>query len=104
MDGNTKDVLMAIIALVSAVVTPFIVLYVNKRQLEKIDTVEKKLDENHKLTNGHMSTLLETTKQLATANEKARHVAEPSTIPSTDAKLKITGGEIKITGETKKKS
>lgn len=76
MDGNTKDVLMAIIALISAVVTPLIVLYVNKRQLEKIDTVEKKLDENHKLTNGHMTTLLQTTKELATAQEKARGVAE----------------------------
>jgi hypothetical protein len=72
MDANTKDVLMALIALISAIVTPLIVLYVNQKQVKKINIIENKLDENHKLTNGHMTALLETTKQLATATEKAR--------------------------------
>lgn len=83
MDDNTTKVLMAIIALVSAVVTPIVLVYVTRKQNEKIDAnqvqitgkvdvVEKKLDENHRLTNGHMTTLLETTKDLATAQEKAR--------------------------------
>lgn len=72
MDDNTTKVLMAVIALISAVVTPIVLVYVTKKQNEKIDVVEKKLDENHRLTNGHMAALLETTKQLATAQEKAR--------------------------------
>lgn len=72
MDANTKEVLMAVIALISAVVTPLIVLYVSQKQVKKLNTVEQKLDENHRLTNGHMTQLLETTKQLATATEKAR--------------------------------
>lgn len=76
MDGNTKDVLMAVIALISAVVTPLVVVYVNNRTNKKIVTIENKLDENHKLTNGHMTALLQTTKDLATAQEKARGVAE----------------------------
>lgn len=76
MDANTKDVLMALIALISAVVTPLIVVYVNQKQIKKLNTVETKLDENHRLTNGHMQKLLETTASLATATEKARAKAE----------------------------
>lgn len=76
MDANTKDVLMALIALISAVVTPLIVLYVNNKTIKKLSTVEGKLDENHRLTNGHMAKLIETTKELATATEKARGKAE----------------------------
>lgn len=72
MDSNTKDVLMAIIALISAVVTPLIVLYVNQKQMKKINAVECKVEDNHKLINGHMTALIETTKQLAIAQEKAR--------------------------------
>lgn len=43
---------------------------------EKMDVVEKKLDENHVLVNGHMTKLLETTSALATATEKAKNEAE----------------------------
>lgn len=40
---------------------------------EKMDVVEKKLDENHKLNNGNLTKLLETTEKLATAQEKSKH-------------------------------
>jgi ABC-type bacteriocin/lantibiotic exporter with double-glycine peptidase domain len=63
MDANTKDVLMALIALISAIVTPIVVVYVGKINA-------KKVDDYHKEVNGKMGLLLETTKQLAT--EKAR--------------------------------
>lgn len=69
MDANTKDVLMAVIALISAVVTPLVVVYVNKQ-------TNKKVDEYHKEVNGKMGQLLETTKELATAQEKARAQGE----------------------------
>lgn len=76
MDDNTTKVIMAIIALVSAVVTPLVLVYVTRKQNEKIDAnqvqitskvdiVEKKLDENHQLTNGHMTKLLETSECLS---------------------------------------
>jgi hypothetical protein len=69
MDDNTTKVLMAVIALVSAVVTPLVVVLVGNIQARKIDKY-------HKEVNGKMGTLLETTKQLATATEKARADAE----------------------------
>lgn len=72
MDANTKEVLMAVIALISAIVTPIVVVLAAKIQAKKIDVVEKKLDENHKLANGHFTQLLKTTAELATAQEKAR--------------------------------
>lgn len=40
---------------------------------EKVEIVEKKLDDNHKQQNGNLTKLLETTTQLATAKEKAKH-------------------------------
>lgn len=79
MDDNTTKVIMAIIALISAIVTPLILLYVTKKQNEKLDNnqagivqVAEKVDTYHKEVNGKMGELLETTKQLATAKEKAR--------------------------------
>lgn len=69
MDANTKDVLMAVIALISAVVTPLVVVYVGKMNA-------KKVDDYHKEVNGKMGMLLETTKDLATATEKARAKSE----------------------------
>lgn len=76
MDANTKDVLMALIALISAVVTPLVVVYVGRVNAAKIASVKEKVDEYHKEVNGKMGTLLETTKELATAQEKARADAE----------------------------
>ena len=38
----------------------------------KLNTVESKLDENHRQQNGNLTKLLETTKELATAKERAR--------------------------------
>jgi hypothetical protein len=69
MDDNTTKVLMAVIALVSAVITPLVVVWVGKMQA-------KKIDDYHKEVNGKMGLLLETTKDLATAAEKARNEAE----------------------------
>ena len=65
MDDNTTKVLMAVIALIGTIVTPIVVVYVAKQ-------TNKKVDAYHKEVNGHMTQLLETTKDLATANEKAR--------------------------------
>lgn len=73
MDDNTRIVLLALMTLISAVVTPIVVVYVGRVQSKKIGIVEKKLDENHALTNGHLTNLLQTTKDLATATEKAKH-------------------------------
>lgn len=56
---------MALITLISAIVTPIVVVYVSKQ-------TNKKVDEYHKEVNGKMGQLLETTKELATAQEKAR--------------------------------
>jgi hypothetical protein len=83
MDDNTHDVLMAVVTLISAIVTPLILVYVTRKQNEKIDAnkagiekVVEKVDEYHKEVNGNMSKLLETTKELATAQEKARAEGE----------------------------
>lgn len=119
MDANTKDVLMAVIALISAVVTPLILLYVTKKQNEKIDSnqlalttnqsqITAKVEEYHKEVNGNMSKLLKTTEELATANEKVRAASEtsgpPVQLPGA-TKLKIIEGEIKVTpSEAKKKT
>jgi len=72
MDANTKDVLMALIALISAIVTPLIVLYVNHKQGQKLNSMNDKVEGYHKEVNGNMQNLLQTTKDLATATEKAR--------------------------------
>ena len=55
-----------------------------------------------------MDQLLLETQRASRAEGKVEGKAEErnqtiEALPSTDAKLKITGGEIKITGETKKK-
>jgi hypothetical protein len=83
MDDNTHDVLMAVVTLISAIVTPLILVYVTRKQNEKIDANKKgidkvveKVDEYHKEVNGNMSKLLETTKELATATEKAKHESD----------------------------
>lgn len=80
MDANTKDVLMALIALISAVVTPLIVVYVGNRTKKSITDemggVKTKVEEYHKEVNGKMGLLLEKTVDLATATEKARAKAE----------------------------
>jgi hypothetical protein len=78
MDANTKDVLMALIALISAIVTPLIVLYVSQKQGKKLNSVSEKVDGYHKEVNGNMAKLIETTKELATAQEKARAKSDPS--------------------------
>ena len=65
MDDNTKDVIVALISLISAVITPVIVIYVNKR-------TNKKVDEYHKAVNGNMEKLLKSTKDLAVSDERTR--------------------------------
>lgn len=114
MDDNTTKVLMSLIALISAVVTPLILLYVTKKQNEKIDSnqqvltknqnqITEKVDEYHKAVNGNMEKLLKTTEELATAKEKARNVDDTPLAVTDPMKLKITEGEIKVIPETKKK-
>ena len=58
--------------------------------------------------NSRMDQLLLETQKASRAEGKVEGKAEErnqivEALPSTDTKLKITGGEIKITGETKKK-
>lgn len=79
MDDNTTKVLMALISLISAVVTPLVVVFVNRKTNKKVDAncrklevVEDKLDESHKQMNGNLDKLIKTTAELATAQEKAR--------------------------------
>jgi alcohol dehydrogenase class IV len=76
MDSNTKDVLMAIIALISAIVTPLIVLYVNNKTNKKVDVIETKLDESHKQMNGNLDKLIKASTDLATATEKAKNIEQ----------------------------
>lgn len=102
MDDNTTKVLMAVIALITTVVTPLVVVYVGKMTNNKVTVLQTKVEEYHKEVNGNMGKLLKTTEELATAKEMARNLAD-NPVAGDPAKLKITGGEIKITGETKKK-
>lgn len=46
---------------------------------EKMNVVEKKLDENHKQMNGNLDKLVKTTADLATAKEKAKNKEENKT-------------------------
>lgn len=62
-----------IISIVSGIVS-IITLYIQLRMKAKVETVDKKLDENHKQQNGNLDKLLKATEQLATANEKAKHI------------------------------
>lgn len=73
MDANTKEVLMALIAFLSAVVTPIVVVYVGKQTHKKVEVIEKKLDETHKQMNGNMDKLIKSTADLATLTEKNKH-------------------------------
>lgn len=78
MDANTAGVLNSVLNIISIVVTALMLVYVAKSNKKmnavevKVDVVEKKLDENHKLNNGNLTKLLETTEKLATAQERAR--------------------------------
>ena len=80
MDSNTRDVLMVIINLV---IVPLVVFYINWKQSKRIEAVKTEVqsvksgvEEYHKAVNGNMEKLLQTTKELATAQEKARGEAE----------------------------
>lgn len=82
MDPNTATVLNSVLDIISIIVTGIMVVYV-ARNNKKVDavksdvsTVNSKVEEYHKEVNGKMGLLLETTKQLATANEKARSEKE----------------------------
>ncbi len=87
MDANTRDVLMALITMV---ITPLVVLYINRKQAKSIAAVKTEVhavktdvhavkagvEEYHKAVNGGFAKLLETTSELATAKEKARQADE----------------------------
>lgn len=66
MDDNTTKVVLSVIALVSAIVTPFVLVIVTRMQ-------NKKIEGYHNEVNGKMSKLLQTTADLATAKEKAKN-------------------------------
>lgn len=73
MDANTRDVLMA---LITAIITPLVILYVSKRQVKKVEDkiggLEAKVEVYHKEVNGGFAKLLETTAELATVKEKKK--------------------------------
>lgn len=84
MDDNTTKVLMALIALISAIVTPLVLVIVTKMQNKKIDAnqvvvvnkqkeIVQKLDESHKQMNGNLDKLIKSTADLATLTEKNKH-------------------------------
>lgn len=60
------------ISIVTGVVS-IATLIIQLKMKAKVETVDKKLDANHEQQNGNLTKLLETTKELATANEKAKH-------------------------------
>jgi uncharacterized membrane-anchored protein YhcB (DUF1043 family) len=102
MDDNTTKVLMALIALISGVVTPIVVVYVGKQNAKKIVAVTDKVDEYHKEINGRMGQLLDTTKELATAQEKVRASTEDKQSTGTGVKKNLDQAKEKI-DEAKKK-
>lgn len=113
MDDNTTKVVMAVIALISAVVTPLVLVIVTKMQNKQIatnqaetktaiGTVTEKVEVYHKEVNGNMAKLLDTTKELATANEKARASAEDKPSTGVGVKKNLDQAKEKI-DEAKKK-
>lgn len=107
MDDNTTKVIMALLALISAVVTPLVLVIVTKMQnkliannqaetKEAIGVVKESVEVYHKEVNGHMTQLLSTTKDLATATEKARaaHEDKPTIEPTIEGE-KSTGTGVK---------
>lgn len=73
MDDNTTKVLLAIIALISALVTPIVVVFVANKTNKKVAVIETKLDESHRQMNGNLDKLIKSTKDLATLQEKNKH-------------------------------
>jgi hypothetical protein len=76
---------LAIISGVFSLATLVVTHMINKstrRRMDgvgnKVDVVEKKLDENHRLTNGHMDNLLKTTKALGEEIGKQKEKDNPS--------------------------
>jgi hypothetical protein len=76
---------LAIISGVFSLLTLVVTHMINKstrRRMDgvgnKVDVVEKKLDENHRLTNGHMDNLLKTTKALGEEIGKQKEKDNPS--------------------------
>lgn len=120
MDDNTTKVIMAIIALISAVVTPLVLVIVTKMQNKQIATnqvetkaaiggIQDKVEVYHKEVNGNMSKLIDTTRELATAREKVRASVEdkpeestPTTVEGKGIKKDLTQAKEKIDQAKKK--
>lgn len=66
-----------LIAIVSGVFST-IALIINLKANKKINTVDKKLDENFKQANGHFTQLLETTSKLAKEEGKQEEKDNPT--------------------------
>lgn len=106
MDDNTTKVVMAIIALISAVVTPLVLVIVTKMQNKQIaknqtetkaeiGVVKEDVKEYRKEVNGHMTKLLQTTGELATANEKVRASVEDKPVQEENKPTTVEGKGIK---------
>lgn len=65
---TTGLVLTALFSLIAAIYSV--------KSKTKANTLDRKVDEYHKEVNGKMGQLIETTKELATAKEKARNKEE----------------------------
>lgn len=121
MDDNTTKVIMAIIALISAVVTPLVLVIVTKMQNKQIATnqvetkaaiggIQEKVEVYHKEVNGNMSKLIDTTRELATAREKVRasedksvqEESTPTTVEGKGIKKDLTQAKEKIDQAKKK--
>ena len=73
MDDNTAKVVIEVIGLISSILTPIVVYVLSHKQNKKMDKLETKLDDNHKLSNGNMDKLIKSTADLATLTEKNKH-------------------------------
>lgn len=76
---TTNELILGIVTLFfTAVVTPLMIYFLNKKQSAKVDVVEKKLDENFKQANGHFTKLLEAKSKLAKEEGKQEEKKHPS--------------------------
>lgn len=78
-DAVQLAIITGVFSLLTIIVTHFINMSTRRRMDgvgNKVDVVEKKLDENHKLTNGHIAKLLDTTKALGKQEGKAQEKSD----------------------------
>lgn len=64
-DAVVVNIIHGVVSLVGVIITAYVTYRIGK--------IDKRVDQYHKEVNGNMSKLLETTANLATATEKAKH-------------------------------